>query len=173
MKPLIWTYAGLAPDISKLESWTQMGRTVNIIIKDISHIFASICKNMHILLMGRRYRERWTYVFRYIHTCEERKQAQHKSLHVFTHTRSRSRDGAGGKICFARNALVQHPIFGVRLETVPQSYFCPQRHGISTRGAPPSTRLCVIMPAVVEQEYQNPPVSTSQLTPCMCEHTFT
>ena len=49
---------GLAPDISKLESWTHVGRTANIIIKDIAHIFASICKNMHILLMGRRYRER-------------------------------------------------------------------------------------------------------------------
>ena len=50
--------AGLVPDISKLESWTHVGRTANIIIKDIAHIFASICKNMHILLMGRRYRER-------------------------------------------------------------------------------------------------------------------
>ena len=35
-----------------------MGRTANIIIKDIIHIFASMCKNMRILVMGRRYRER-------------------------------------------------------------------------------------------------------------------
>ena len=51
-------YSGLAPDILKMESWTHMGRTANIIIKDIIHIFASICENVHILLMGRRYRER-------------------------------------------------------------------------------------------------------------------
>ena len=35
-----------------------MGRTANIIIKDIIHIFASISKIMRILLMGRRNRER-------------------------------------------------------------------------------------------------------------------
>ena len=51
--------AGLAPDILKMEFWTHMGRTANIIIKDIIHIFASMCKNMRILVMGRRYRERW------------------------------------------------------------------------------------------------------------------
>ena len=49
---------GLALDILKVESWTQMGRTANIIIKCSIHVFASICKNMRILLMGRRYRER-------------------------------------------------------------------------------------------------------------------
>ena len=37
-----------------------MGRTANIIIKDVIHIFASISKIMRILLMGRRNRERWT-----------------------------------------------------------------------------------------------------------------
>ena len=52
-------FAGLAPDIFKMKSWTHMGRTANIIIKDIIHIFASIFKNMRILLMGRRYCERW------------------------------------------------------------------------------------------------------------------
>ena len=36
-----------------------MGRTTNIIIKDVFHIFASISKIMRILLMGRRNRERW------------------------------------------------------------------------------------------------------------------
>ena len=51
--------AGLALDILKVESWTQMGRTANIIIKYSIHVFASICKNRRILLMGRRYRERW------------------------------------------------------------------------------------------------------------------
>ena len=49
---------GLALDILKVESWTQMGRTANIIIKCSIHVFASICKNMRILLMGRHYRER-------------------------------------------------------------------------------------------------------------------
>ena len=41
-----------------MESWTHMGCTANIIIKDIIHVFASISKNMHILLMGPRYHER-------------------------------------------------------------------------------------------------------------------
>ena len=54
---MIWN-TGLAPDILKVESWTQMGRTANIIIKYSIHVFASIYKNMRILLMGRRYRER-------------------------------------------------------------------------------------------------------------------
>ena len=35
-----------------------MGRTANIIIKDVIHVFASISKIMRILLMGRRKRER-------------------------------------------------------------------------------------------------------------------
>ena len=55
--------SGLALDILKVESWTQMGRTANIIIKYSIHVFASICKNMHILLMGRRYRERWNWLY--------------------------------------------------------------------------------------------------------------
>ena len=57
----IWDiqYAGLSLDILKMESWTHMGRTANIIIKEIFHIFASISKIMRILLMGRRNRERW------------------------------------------------------------------------------------------------------------------
>ena len=50
--------AGLSLDILKMESWTHMGRTANIIIKDVIHIFASISKIMRILLMGRRNRER-------------------------------------------------------------------------------------------------------------------
>ena len=53
------TKPGLVPDILKMEFWTHMGRTANIIIKDIIQIFASMCKNMRILVMGRRYRERW------------------------------------------------------------------------------------------------------------------
>ena len=61
---LVWCqtgdhYLGLALDILKVESWMQMGRTANIIIKYSIYVFASICKNMHILLMGRRYCERW------------------------------------------------------------------------------------------------------------------
>ena len=49
---------GLTLDILKMVSWAHMGRTVNIIIKGTIHIFASIGKIMHILLMGRRNRER-------------------------------------------------------------------------------------------------------------------
>ena len=47
----------LSLDILKMESWTHMGRTANIIIKDIIHVFASISKIMRILLMGRRNRK--------------------------------------------------------------------------------------------------------------------
>ena len=56
VKPI---YPGLSLDILKMESWTHMGCTANIIIKDVIHIFASISKIMRILLMGRRNRERW------------------------------------------------------------------------------------------------------------------
>ena len=49
--------ATFAPDILKMESWTYMTHTAHIIIKDVIHIFASISKNMHILLMGRHYYE--------------------------------------------------------------------------------------------------------------------
>ena len=49
---------GLTLDILKVASWAHMGRTANIIIKDIIHNFASISKIMRILLMGRRNRER-------------------------------------------------------------------------------------------------------------------
>ena len=37
--------SGLSPDILKMESWTNMRLAANIIIKDIIHIFASICKS--------------------------------------------------------------------------------------------------------------------------------
>ena len=40
-----------------------MGRTANIIIKDVIHVFASISEIMLILLMGRRNRERWACLF--------------------------------------------------------------------------------------------------------------
>ena len=49
---------GLSLDILKMECWTHMGRTANIIIKDVIHVFASISKIMCILLMGRRDCER-------------------------------------------------------------------------------------------------------------------
>ena len=49
---------GLSLDILKMESWTHMGRTANIIIKDVIHVFASISKIMRILRMGRRNCER-------------------------------------------------------------------------------------------------------------------
>ena len=54
---------GLSLDILKMESWTHMGGTANIIIKDVIHIFASISKIMRILLMGRRNGERWSPYF--------------------------------------------------------------------------------------------------------------
>ena len=58
-KDLLTKYiAGLSLDILKMESWTHMGRTANIIIKDVIHVFASFSKIMLILLMGRRNRER-------------------------------------------------------------------------------------------------------------------
>ena len=59
--------SGLAIDILKMESWTLMGCTLNIIIKYIIHIFGSISKNMLILLMGWCYRECWACVSNYIH----------------------------------------------------------------------------------------------------------
>ena len=51
-------YSGLALNILKIESCTHMGHLANIIIKDIIHIFASINKNLHILLMEQCHRER-------------------------------------------------------------------------------------------------------------------
>ena len=39
-----------------------MGRTANMIIKDSIHIFASISKSMHILLMGLLYLKRCVYL---------------------------------------------------------------------------------------------------------------
>ena len=65
--------SGLSLDILKMESWRHMGRTANIIIKDVIHVFASISKIMRILLMGRRNRERCIYIlveqtFMEIHT---------------------------------------------------------------------------------------------------------
>ena len=39
-----------------------MGRTTNMIIKDVIHVFASISKIMSILLMGRRNREHCNYM---------------------------------------------------------------------------------------------------------------
>ena len=46
---LLYLYMYLLCDNKRFWTWTWT----------IIHIFASICKNMHILLMGRRYRERW------------------------------------------------------------------------------------------------------------------
>ena len=50
---------GLQLDISEMDSWMHTGCTANILIKDIIHISASICKNMQILLMGWHYCEHW------------------------------------------------------------------------------------------------------------------
>ena len=40
-----WTSSRLMLDILKMESWTHMGHTANIIIKDIIRIFVSISKS--------------------------------------------------------------------------------------------------------------------------------
>ena len=55
MLTVIMTHISL--DILKLESWTHMGCTAYMIIKGSIHIFVSISKVMHILLIGRRNRE--------------------------------------------------------------------------------------------------------------------
>ena len=55
---------GLSLDILKIESWTHMGRTANIIIKYVIHVSASISKIMRILLMGRHNRERWKQIYK-------------------------------------------------------------------------------------------------------------
>ena len=44
LMPCSITNLGLSLDILKMEYWTHMGRTENIIIKDVIHIFASISK---------------------------------------------------------------------------------------------------------------------------------
>ena len=64
----MYMYTGFSLDILKMESWTHMGRTANIIIKDVSHVFASISKIMRILLMGRRNCERCVYIYIYTYT---------------------------------------------------------------------------------------------------------
>ena len=51
--------AGLMLGILKIASCAQMERTANIIIKDTIHIFVSIIKIMHILLMEWHNCERW------------------------------------------------------------------------------------------------------------------
>ena len=58
---------GLTLDILRMASWVHMGRTASITIKDTIHIFASISKIMHILLMGRRNREHWQHIPGNIH----------------------------------------------------------------------------------------------------------
>ena len=58
--------AGLSLDILKMESWTHMGRTANMIIKDVIHVFASISKIVRILLMGPRNRERCQALLMYV-----------------------------------------------------------------------------------------------------------
>ena len=77
---------------------------------------------------------------------------QHKSLHVFTHTRLRSRDGVGEKS--TPQEMAPTPNFLRPLwNRVPQSYFCPHRHGRSAQGPLPSNHVFVNMPVVAELEY--------------------
>ena len=98
---------------------------------------------------------------RYIRTCAERRRTenwlQHKSLHAFTHARSRSGGGVG-----AKSALQQ---IGPTLSFPRQL----RNRGLQTifvlkswQIRPRLHRVCVNIPAVAERECQNPPVSAPQ-----------
>ena len=105
---------------------------------------------------------------------------------MFTHAWSRCRQAwkkRGGKLASAQiitcvytyavaehrwsmgkmRSTTRHQIFPLCFETAhSQTYFCPHRHDRSTQSALPSICLCVKKPAVVQREYQNPPVSATQ-----------
>ena len=78
---------------------------------------------------------------------------------MFTHTRSRSRDGAGAKSALQEMGPTPNFLYPFQ-NCAHQSYFCPQRHRRSAQVAPPSTHLCMNMAMVAQREYQNPPIST-------------
>ena len=90
---------------------------------------------------GRRQAENWL---------------QHKSLHAFTHTRSRSRGRVGAKS--APQQMGPTPNFPCLLRNR-----ALQTNKWQIHPCPPC--LCVNIPAVAERECQNPPISALQ-PPC-------
>ena len=95
---------------------------------------------------------------------------QHKSLHVFTYIPSLSGDRAGAKS--SPQEMGTTPNFPHLLRNhAPQSYFCPHRHGRSSQGTLPSTRLCVNMSTVAAGISKS---TRLWLQPdlCMCECIF-
>ena len=101
------------------------------------------------------------HVSRYIHTWAERTQAenwlQHKSLHVFTHVRSRSGGGVGAKS--AHQQMGPTPNFPRPLRNHALQTICGLKKW-QIRSHP--LRICVNIPTVAERECQNRPVSALQ-----------
>ena len=101
---------------------------------------------------------------RWIHTCAERRRAeaggnwlQHKSLHAFTHARSRSGGGAGAKSApqqMGPTPILPRPLRNRAFQTI----FVLKKWQIRPR----PHRVCVNIPAAAERGCQNPPVSAPQ-----------
>ena len=99
---------------------------------------------------------------RYVHTCaggRGRRRAenwlQHKSLHVFTHARSRSGGGAGAKSApleMGPTPNLPRPLRNRALQTII----------VLNKWQIRLLRVCVNIPAVAEWECQNPPASAPQ-----------
>ena len=82
---------------------------------------------------------------------------QHKSLHVFTHVRSRSGGGAGAKSAPQETGPTPNlprPLRNRALQTI----IVLKKWQIRPR----PLRVCVNIPAVAERECQNPPASAPQ-----------
>ena len=101
---------------------------------------------------------------RYVHTCaggrgrgRAENWLQHKSLHAFTHVRSRSGGGAGAKTApqeMGPTPNLPRPFRNRALQTIT----VPKKWEIHPR----PLRVCMNIPAVAEREYQNPPASAPQ-----------
>ena len=85
---------------------------------------------------------------------------QHKSLHVFTHARSRSGGGAGAKTA----PQEMGPTSNLPRPSKPRApnHHCPQEMADPPASAPRPLRVCVNIPAVAERECQTPPASAPQ-----------
>ena len=93
----------------------------------------------------------------HMHGAEAENWLQHKSLHVFTHTRLRSGAGAGAKP--APQELGPKPNFLRPLRNrALQTIFVLKKRQIRPR----PLRVCVNIPAAAERACQNPPVSAPQ-----------
>ena len=123
---------------------------------------------------------------RYVHTCaggRGRRRAenwlQHKSLHMFTHGRSRSRGGAGAKSapqemgptpnlpCPLRNRALQTIIVLKKWQIRPRplrvrSASAPRPLRVRSASAPRPLYVYVNIITVAERECQNPPASAPQ-----------